>query len=72
MSIKASPSCFLVRKLCWMMVYSISACSVVVWWAQKPAYVGACNCFVCAVVVRRWLIVAMKILAKGGVTAILL
>jgi hypothetical protein len=72
MSINASPNCFLVRKLCWMMVYMISACSVVVWWARKPAYVGACSYFVYAIVVRRWLMVAIKILAKGGVMAMLL
>jgi hypothetical protein len=36
-SINASPSCLLVLILCWTMVWRMSACSVVVWWARNPA-----------------------------------
>lgn len=48
------------------------ACSVVVCLARNPAYVGACSCLVLAMVVRRWFMVAMNILAKGGGMAMLL
>jgi hypothetical protein len=40
-SINAIPSWRLVRRLCWMMVYRIRACSIVPWLALKPACVGA-------------------------------
>jgi hypothetical protein len=71
-SINASPSCFFVFILCWIIVYSISAYSVVVWWARNPAWVGACRFSVWAVVVSRAFIVAMKTFANGGGMAILL
>jgi hypothetical protein len=65
-SMKANPSCYFVLILCWMMVYRISACSVVVWCARKPAWVGACRLRVFAEVVSRAFMVAINTLAKGG------
>ena len=53
-SMNANPSCCLVLMLCWMMVYRISACSVVVWCARNPAWVGA------------WRLRLHKYFGKGG------
>jgi hypothetical protein len=71
-SMNTNPSCFFAFMLCWINVYNIRACSIVVWCSRNPAWVGACRCNFWAVVVRRWLIVAMNTLAKGGGMAILL
>lgn len=70
-SMNANPSCCLVLMLCWMMVCRISACSVVVWCARNPAWVGAWRLRVFAVVVSRALMVAINTLAKGGGMAML-
>jgi hypothetical protein len=43
----------------------------VVWWALKPAYVGAWRSIALAWVVNRWFMVAMNTLARGGVIAML-
>ena len=66
------PSAFLVLTLCCTIVYMMRACSVVVWWARKPACGGACRLPLLAVSVRRWLTSAIRTFAKGGVIAILL
>ena len=71
-SMNAILSFFPVFKLCCMHVCKMSACSIVVWWALNPAYVGACRFIALAYVVNRWFIVAMKTLAIGGVIAMLL
>lgn len=71
-SMNASPNYFFALILCWMRVWRMRACSVVVCLARNPAYVGACSCLVLAMVVSRWFMVAMNILAKGGGMAMLL
>ena len=70
-SIKAIPSLRLAFILCYIMVWRISACSIVVWCALNPAYVGACRFNVWAVAVSLWLMVAIKTFAKGGGMAML-
>jgi hypothetical protein len=70
-SIKANPSCRLAFMLCWIIVYRINAYSIVVWCARNPACVGACRFRDWAVAVRRWLIVVINTLAKGGGMAML-
>jgi hypothetical protein len=70
-SMKAIPSCLLVLMLCWIMVWSMSACSMVVWCARNPAWVGAWRLSVLAVVVSLALIVAMNTFARGGGMAML-
>jgi hypothetical protein len=65
------PSFYLVFTACYITVYSMKACSVVVWWALKPDWGGACRLSSFALVVRRWFITAMNIFANGGVIAIL-
>jgi hypothetical protein len=54
-----------------MMVYNISACSIVVWCALKPAYVGACRLSVFAVDVSLAFMVAINTFARGGGMAML-
>jgi hypothetical protein len=54
-----------------MMVYNISAYSIVVWCARNPAYVGACKFSTSAVVVSLALMVAINTFARGGGMAML-
>ena len=70
-SMKAIPSCLLVLMLCWKMVWSMSACSMVVWCAQNPAWVGAWRLRVFAVVVSFALMVAINTFVMGGGMAML-
>ena len=58
--------------LCCISVYSISAYSVVVWWARNPAWVGACSCNSVALVVNLLFTTAINSFVKGGVMAMLL
>ena len=69
--IKAIPSFLFVLMLCWMMVWRMSACSMVVWCALKPAWVGACRFSASAVEVSLAFIVAMNTFAKCGGMAML-
>jgi hypothetical protein len=68
-SMNARLSFRLARRLCWMIVCKINACSVVPWWARKPACVGAWRSRRSAAAVKRWFMVAIKSLVKGGVIA---
>jgi hypothetical protein len=70
-SIKTNPNLRLVFRLCWISVWRINAYSTVVWCARNPACVGACRFSSFAVAVSRWLMVAIKTLAKGGGIAML-
>jgi hypothetical protein len=70
-SIKAMPNFLLVFKLCWIIVWRISAYSMVVWCARKPDCVGAWRLSWLAVVVSLALMVAMNTLASGGGMAML-
>ena len=54
-----------------MMVWSMSAYSVVVWCARNPAYVGAWRWRVFAVVVSLAFMVAINTFARGGGMAML-
>jgi hypothetical protein len=67
----AIPNCLFVFRLCWMMVWSMSAYSVVVWCARNPAYVGAWRWRVFAVVVSLAFMVAINTFARGGGMAML-
>ena len=70
-SMNAIPNFRFVFRLCWMMVWRMSACSMVVWCARKPAWVGACRFRVSAVVVSLAFMVAISTFAKGGGMAML-
>jgi hypothetical protein len=71
-STKQSAIYLLVRMLCCNNVYNIRAYSIVLWWALKPACVGACKSFASAKLVNRLVITAINSFDKGGATAILL
>lgn len=70
-STNARHNCFFVWTLCWISVWRMSACSVVLWWALNPACVGACSCSSVAFVVSLRFITAINTFANGGVMAIL-
>ena len=68
---KHKPSYLFARMLCCSNVCRINACSIVLWYYLKPAYVGACRFVALACSVKRLFITAMNSFDSGGATAML-